>query len=96
MVIPKTKRPKAVSLSTLRQALSKTQVLVAAESEMAQGDVSRLEGREDLDGVSVATLRRYVEGLGGELRLVAVIRRKTYELRGAPSDPPKTNARRTK
>jgi hypothetical protein len=38
---------------------------------MDQADVSRLESRADFDDCQVATLRRYVEALGGSLELVA-------------------------
>ena len=58
-------------LAGVRAAVGKTQVDVAAKSGLAQGDVSRLEARDDIDEVRLATLRRYIEGLGGELELVA-------------------------
>lgn len=50
---------------------------------MFQTDVSRIERRPTLDDVTISTLRRYVEALGGELRLVAVVKTGTYELCGA-------------
>jgi transcriptional regulator with XRE-family HTH domain len=57
-----------MSLRALREAVGKTQVDVATSTEMAQGDVSRLEQqRED---VKVSTLRRYLRALGAELELV--------------------------
>ncbi len=55
----------------VREAAGKTQVAVAEASGMDQADVSRLEGRTDMSGCQVATLKRYVEALGGELELVA-------------------------
>jgi hypothetical protein len=58
-------------LRSLRDASGKTQVDVASASEMDQADVSRLESRADFDECQVATLRRYVEALGGSLELVA-------------------------
>jgi predicted transcriptional regulator len=60
-----------MSLRAMREAVGKTQVDVAGVAEMAQGDVSRLEQRED---VKVSTLRRYVRALGGELELVVVLK----------------------
>ncbi len=79
----KVRRRAAVSLATLRHALKRTQVQLAAASGIAQGDVSRLEGRADLDDVTISTLRRYVEALGGDLHVVAVVGRQTYKLRAA-------------
>lgn len=60
----------AVTLAQLREAAGKTQVEVAAETEMAQSELSRFERRDDR---RVSTLRRYVEALGGELEVVAVV-----------------------
>jgi transcriptional regulator with XRE-family HTH domain len=71
------------TLPELRRVLGKTQIEVAAAGGFHQGDLSKLERREDLGDVTLNTLRRYVEALGGELRLVAVVRGKEVELRGA-------------
>ncbi len=60
-----------MSLRTLRQAIGKTQVDIATAADMAQGDVSRLEQRED---ALMSTLRRYVEALGGELNIVVTFK----------------------
>lgn len=60
-----------LGLRSLRDASGKTQVDVASASEMDQADVSRLESRADFDDCQIATLRRYVEALGGSLELVA-------------------------
>ncbi|MEZ4267506.1 MAG: XRE family transcriptional regulator [Myxococcota bacterium] len=65
------KRGVHLTLRTIRDAVGKTQVDVARESGIDQADVSRLESRQSLDDCHVATLRRYVEALGGELELVA-------------------------
>lgn len=71
--MPTMKKP--VRLVTLRGAvLKKTQVEVAAEGRLFQSDVSKLERRESLVDVSVDTLTRYVESLGGELLLVARVK----------------------
>jgi transcriptional regulator with XRE-family HTH domain len=59
-----------MSLRLLREALGKTQVDIATAAEMAQGDVSRLEQRED---AKLSTLQRYVQALGAELALVVTL-----------------------
>jgi hypothetical protein len=61
-----------LTLKTVREAVGKTQVAVAEESQINQGDISRLESRTDFDDCQVATLRRYLDALGGKLDLVAV------------------------
>ncbi len=48
-------------LSGIRKATGKTQVEVAAAANMSQGEVSRLEGQDDM---MLSTLKRYAEGLG--------------------------------
>jgi len=58
-----------VSLRAIREGMGTTQVELADVTGMNQGDISRLEKRDD---VKVSTLRRYIEALGGELELVAV------------------------
>ena len=60
-----------LTLRTLRDAVGKTQVDIAKQSQIDQADVSRLESRSDFEDCQVATLRRYVEALGGSLELVA-------------------------
>jgi hypothetical protein len=60
-----------LSLRSLRDAAGKTQVDVARDSRMDQADISRLEARAEFDDCQVATLRRYVESLGGSFELVA-------------------------
>src|SRR4051812_31619367 len=62
-----------MSLRAVRTAVGKTQVEIAEATGMAQGDVSRLENRANLEECQLATLRRYVESLGGKLELVAVL-----------------------
>lgn len=57
-------------LSEIRKALSITQKDVAERTGLAQGEVSRFENAE-LTGAKLGTLERYVEGMGGRLRLVA-------------------------
>jgi transcriptional regulator with XRE-family HTH domain len=72
-----------LTLRTLREASGKTQIDVARGSQIDQGDVSRLENREDFDDCLVATLRRYVEALGGTLDLVAQFGDKKISIAGA-------------
>jgi predicted transcriptional regulator len=58
------------TLKALRQDLSLTQAEVSAAAAMSQSELSRLEARADH---LTSTLRRYVEALGGELEVTAVI-----------------------
>jgi hypothetical protein len=67
-------------LRTLRDAVGKTQVDIAKQSQKA--DISRLESRADFEDCQVATLRRYVEALGGSLELVARFGDKRIALSG--------------
>lgn len=60
-----------VALRQLRELAGKSQVEVAAAMGVAQTEVSRLEHRKD---AKLSTIVRYVvEGLGGEVELVAVV-----------------------
>ena len=54
-------------LQALRRALDLTQQQVAASLGINQVAVSRMEGQTDMD---VSTLRRFVEAMGGEPRIV--------------------------
>ena len=72
-----------LTLRTLREASGKTQIDVARGSQIDQGDVSRLENRDDFDDCLVATLRRYIEALGGTLDLVAQFGDKRISIAGA-------------
>ena len=58
----------AYRLRELREALQLTQVEVAARLDVSQNRVSRIE-RGDIDRAQVDTLRKYVEALGGTLRV---------------------------
>ena len=60
----------AVSLRELRRLTGRTQLDVADEMGVAQGEISRLERRED---AKLSTLRAYVEALGGKLELTAKV-----------------------
>lgn len=68
-----------LNLRELREAAGKTQAEVAAAVNMQQGELSRAERRDDH---LLSTLRRYVEGLGGELEVIARVKGKTVKLRG--------------
>lgn len=68
-----------MNLRALREAAGKTQTEVAALTEMTQSELSKLERRDDH---LLSTLRRYVEGLGGELEISAVINGKRINLVG--------------
>lgn len=70
--------PKNIDLAGLRRARGRTQTEVAETAGWQQEAVSRLE-RQQVDA-KLSTLRRYVESLGGELRLVAVFRREKKEV----------------
>lgn len=56
------------TLKDLRQAVERTQEDLAAALGVGQDTISRLEQRSDM---LLSTLRRYVEGMGGKLELVA-------------------------
>ena len=70
-------------LRVLREGAGKTQLDVSAATKIDQGDISRLERRHDFDECQIATLRRYVESLGGSLELTAVFGPKNIIIVGA-------------
>jgi len=57
-----------LNLQALRQQLGVTQAELAGTSGFTQGEISRIEQREDH---MVSTLRRLVRSLGGELEVHA-------------------------
>lgn len=59
------------SLRMVREGLGRTQEEVARTAEMDQGDISRLEQRDD---IKLSTLHRYVRALGGEIDLVLTLK----------------------
>jgi predicted transcriptional regulator len=61
---------RAHRLRELREALNLTQVELAGRLQVSQNRVSRIE-HGDIDRAQVDTLRRYVEAVGGELRVEA-------------------------
>ncbi len=77
-----------LTLRTIRDAVGMTQVELARRSRIDQGDVSRIENRAELDDCQLATIRRYIEALGGELQLVARFGDKSIVIVGAaPAEP---------
>jgi len=58
-------------LAGVRRAAGKTQVDVSKASGITQAEVSKIENRDDLEVVSIATVRRYVEALGADFDIVA-------------------------
>lgn len=67
----------SVTLSVLRRRVGLTQVELAARLAMSQSDLSKLEKRTD---VRLSTLRRYVEALGGRLRIVFETDRDRFDI----------------
>lgn len=63
-------RTRAYRLRQVRQAQSSRQEDVAAAMKLSQSRVSRIE-RGDIDNAELATLRAYIQALGGELRVEA-------------------------
>jgi DNA-binding XRE family transcriptional regulator len=59
-------------LREIRESLSITQVELAERLNVSQNRVSRIE-HGDIDRAQVDTLRRYVEAVGGTLRVEVVI-----------------------
>ncbi len=56
------------TLKQVRLAKQQTQIQIAKDMEMTQGEVSKLERRSNM---MLATLRKYIEATGGNLELVA-------------------------
>jgi len=57
-----------MSLRQIRKTFQKSQEALAQDLDIEQETISRIERRSDL---LLSTLRKYVEGMGGELKLVA-------------------------
>ena len=66
-----------LALADMREALGITQAELAKVLEVSQPRVSRLERKED---VYLSTLEKYVEALGGHLKLEAVFEDRNIEL----------------
>ena len=59
----------ALALAELRNSRNVTQIQLAAQLGITQGNVSRLEARSE---IYLSTLRSYIEALGGRLEIAAV------------------------
>ena len=70
---------RAWRLRELREQFDLTQVELAAELDVSQNRVSRIE-RGDIGKTQVDTLRRYVEALGGKLRLEVQVGDDTFQI----------------
>lgn len=68
-----------MNLRALRESTGKTQEEIAAAASMGQSEVSRIERRDDY---LLSTLRRYINALGGELEITAVLGGKRITLHG--------------
>jgi hypothetical protein len=68
-----------MTLREVRELAGKNQVELAAALEKAQGEISKIENREDW---LLSTVRNYIEALGGELEVVARFGKKVVRLRG--------------
>ncbi len=66
-----------LTLRELRKDLEVTQTELARAADMTQSELSRLETRADH---RVSSLRRYVEALGGEIEITAVIGKRRVKL----------------
>jgi predicted transcriptional regulator len=66
-----------LTLKELRKGLDLTQAELAQAADMTQSELSRLESRADH---RVSSLRRYVEALGGEIEITAIIGKRRVRL----------------
>lgn len=85
-----------MSLQQLRRAHKLTQTKVGKSLGIGQDSVARLEQRSD---VLISTLRHYIQGMGGELKLVAefpnhkpVILSGLADANGSPPQHPRRRA----
>ncbi len=70
---------KAYELSQARKRAKVTQVQLAERMGVSQKRISSIENGK-LDSARLGTLRRYVDGLGGELKVIAKFPDKTIEV----------------
>jgi predicted transcriptional regulator len=70
---------RAYRLRELREQCARTQVEVAHELDVSQKRVSKIE-HGDIERTQVDTLRRYVEALGGELRIEVKVGDTAYQI----------------
>lgn len=70
-------KTQAVTFRALREEAGLSQAQVAELANMTQGEVSRFEQREDH---KIGRVRQMVEAMGGELKVIAVIKGKELRL----------------
>ena len=70
---------RAYRLKELRQQLHITQVQLAEQLHVSQNRISRLE-HGDIEKSQVDTIRKYVEAVGGTLRIDVEIGDQTFQL----------------
>ena len=73
----------ALALADLRQSRHVTQVQLADDLGITQGNVSRVESRSD---IYLSTLRSYVEALGGHLEITAVFGDERLPVKVGPAE----------
>jgi transcriptional regulator with XRE-family HTH domain len=79
-------------LQELRRALELTQQQVAASLGVNQVAISKMEGQTDM---YVSTLRRFVEAMGGQLRIVAHFPQGNVEINQFKQEPEPTEPAET-
>lgn len=70
---------RAYRLRELRETSNLTQIDLAARLQVSQNRVSRIE-RGDIERAQVDTLRKYVEAVGGQLRVEVEIGEKRFQI----------------
>jgi predicted transcriptional regulator len=68
-----------MDLTAIREAAGLTQTEVAAKLEATQSHLSKIESRGDH---RISTVRRFVEAIGGDLEVVAIVKGKRVKLVG--------------
>jgi DNA-binding XRE family transcriptional regulator len=66
-----------LALAKVRESRGMTQAQLAAQLDVTQANVSRIERQDDL---YLSTLKQYIEALGGRLEIHAVFDDQTIEL----------------
>lgn len=74
-----------LTLAELRRRAGVTQTRLAADLDITQGSVSRIEHQSDL---VLSTIRNYVEALGGRLELRAVFDGESLPIMAFPDAEP--------
>ena len=82
-----------LSLLEIRKARQLTQEQVALSLRIRQSAVSKIERQADL---YLSTLRRFIEAMGGQLRVVAEFPDRAIEIAGLSEDPVPRRRRRSR